>query len=192
MISHQIQGMCVMTRYGALKGQGVMDRMFATLEKLGQVLQAKELPRAAIDWRSQDVTIAPSRKGLSRQGHDSYHVFVVTKYASEVSWYFEQLVPAFCVECKWQQPKEPFARRLALAAITCKRRVKSPGARRLCKAVWHEAYAVYDEILQGKVQYPSQDATDLGDDEIDEAFASGFISPRASRQRASRGQREAK
>jgi len=169
-----------------------MDLMFTTLEKLGQVLQAKELPRAAIDWHSQDVTIAPTRKGLSKQGHGPYHVFVVTKYASEVSWYFEQLVPAFCVECKANQPKEPFARRLALAAITCKRRYKSPGARRLCTAVWHEAHAVFDEMRHGPVQYPPADATDLRDKDIEDALASGFIGPEETRRFAARMQRQSR
>jgi len=169
-----------------------MDLMIATLAKLEQVLQAKKLPRADFYWHSQDVTIAPSRKGLLRQSHDSYHVFVVTKHASEVSWYFEQLVPAFCIECKVKQPKEPFARRLALAAITCKRRYKSPGALRLCKSVWHEAYAVYDEMRDGPVQYPPPDATDLTDKEIEDALASGFIGPEATRRFASRMARKSK
>jgi hypothetical protein len=169
-----------------------MDLVVSMLHKLEQVLQGKELPRAAFEWRSQDVTIADSRKGLQRQAHEPYHVFVITKYASEVSWYFEQLVPAFCVECKAKQPKEPFARRLALAAITCKRRYKSPGARRLCKAVWHEAYAVYDEMRDGPVQYPPPDATDLTDKEIEDALASDFIGPEATRRFASRMARKSK
>lgn len=169
-----------------------MDLIVAVLQKLEKVLEDKELPRAAFDWHSQDVTIAPSRKGLPRQAQDSYHVFVVTKHASEVSWYFEQLVPAFCVECKVKQPKEPFARRLALAAITCKRRYKSPGARRLCTAVWHEAYAVYDEMRHGPVQYPPPDAADLTDKDIEDALASGFIGPEATRRFASRMQRESR
>lgn len=169
-----------------------MDPIVATLTKLEQVLQASQLPRADCYWHSRDVTIAPSQKGLPRQAHDFSHVVVITKHASEVSWYFEQLVPAFCVECKARQPKEPFARRLALAAVTCKRRYKSPGARRLCTAVWHEAYAVYDEISHGTVNYPPPDATDLTDKEIEEALASGFIGPEATRRFTSRMQRESR
>lgn len=167
-----------------------MDLMFATLEKLGQVLQAKELPRATVNWHSLYVTIAPSSKDVSTQAYDSLHVFVFTKHASEVSWFFEHLVSAFCGDCKEKQPKEPFAHRLALAANTCKRRVRSPGARRLCTAVWHEAHAVYDEIGEGDVRYPPPDATDLMDQDIEDALASGFIGPDATQRFASRMRRE--
>ena len=163
-----------------------MDRMIDTLKRIEDALEAKKLPSRAATWSSCGVVIAPSRASVNFPPRSPYEVFVFTKHSPQLTWCFEELVKAFCGPTAGREPEDSFSRRLALAAKTCQRRFRNPGARRLCTAVWHEAYAIYDEKRLGCVRYPAPDVTNLIDPALESAIESGFIGPVATQRFAAR------
>jgi hypothetical protein len=102
---------------------------------------------------------------------------VVTEYSLELSWLFEELRDIFYSESLIDGcSKIEFFGRLANAAIRFLEKDLNITAQKLCVAVLHESYAIYEEMQDGNFKaLPIAIGNEIVDDYIDEAERSGFI-----------------
>jgi len=152
-----------------------------TLQALEQIecqLASPPVPKANKAWGGADVVIALRSKPLGRS--DSFYPeprSVVSPHALELSWLFEGLRDAFHAENRIDsQMKIEFFGRLANAANRCLRKSPSPAAQVLCAAVLHEAFAIYEEMEEGRFgSFAVAVGNEIADDYVDEALRTGFI-----------------
>ena len=147
------------------------------LREIESRLAIHPLPQAEGPWEGADVVILPSSKAaLEPQSFYAEPRSVVTPYALELSWLFETLRDAFYAENLLDsQTKIEFFGRLANAANRCLGRGTDSSVR-LCAAVLHEAFAIYDEIGEGTFEsLPVAVGNEIVDDYVDDARQTGFI-----------------
>jgi hypothetical protein len=153
------------------------------LNRIVEVLDSTPLPRAAREWAGADVVVTTTPPPAPSE--DSFYPeprYVVTEYAFELSWLFEQLRDAFYAESRLDGcTKIEFFGRLANGANRCLRREPRADARLLCAAVLHEAFAIYDEMEEGSFECLAVAlGNEIADDYIDDAMRSGFVGPEAT------------
>ncbi len=151
---------------------GTLDRL-CHIEGL---LAGGTLPEAAHLWDGADVVISSRPK--SDSASQSFYPaprYVVSKHALELSTLFEALRDAFSSRLN-SQTKVEFFGRLANAANRCLGKDGSSSANKLCAAVLHEAFAIYDEMEEHTFQsFPVAIGNEIIDDYVDDALREGFI-----------------
>jgi hypothetical protein len=149
-----------------------------TLEETIPILTNQPLPRARRIWSGADVVIA--NKVTQRLDEGSFYPdprYVVTPHAAELSWLFERLRDAFYDEQRLDScSKIEFFGRLANAALRCIRKKESMEAEVLCRAVLHEAFAIYEEMEEGTfTPLAVASGGEIYDDYVDEAIRTGYL-----------------
>ncbi|MFZ9938008.1 MAG: hypothetical protein ACO3JG_13275 [Luteolibacter sp.] len=123
-----------------------------TLNATASILNQTPIPRSEHPWGGADVGIRGTPpKTAAADSFRSEPRWVVTPCALELSWLFERLRDAFYAEKRLDGcSKIEFFGRLANAAHRCIQQGYGDNAAALCRAVLHEALAVYDEMEAGK------------------------------------------
>lgn len=127
-------------------------RTIESLREAAAALSKSAIPRAERTWGGADIVVTTSPpdppKEPSFYGEPRY---VVTPRALEVSWLIERLRDAFYAEDRLDGcSKIEFFGRLANAANRCIEQGHGEDAAALCRAVLHEALAIYDEMEDGR------------------------------------------
>ena len=148
------------------------------MKRLERVLEGPLLPKAKSEWGGADVVLtrkAPSKS--TETGFSPTPRHVVTAYALELSWLFEELRDAFYAEQRLDGcSKIEFFGRLANAANRCIKKAGNPSPNTLCAAVLHEAFVIYDEMEAGEFKCMAiAVGNEIVDDYIDEAVRTGYI-----------------
>lgn len=148
----------------------------------GVLAQEGPLPRAQRLWGGADVVIT-STQPQPPSGREFYPDprFVVTRFAGNLSWLFEQLWDGFRPLFDGATKIEFFGR-LANAANRYLARTPDTDAKELLAAVLHEAYAIADDLADGSFTYlVVASGNMIYDDLIDEAEREGYMTPEESR-----------
>ena len=147
------------------------------LQNVAKALEASRLKRARREWGGADVVI--TRKAPENIGGGFYPDprYVITEHALELSWLFVALRDAFYAESLLDScSKIEFFGRLANAANRFLSKNTHATAHTLCSAVLHEAFAIYEEIIDGEFQCLAIVlGNEIVDDYIDERLKKGFI-----------------
>lgn len=122
------------------------------LNALDSYLSQSRLPLAR-EWGGAGLIV--KRKMPDKPGGDWRSVrYVVTPHAMKVSWFIERTWDAFMAEDRFDScSKYEFFGRLGNAVERCMDGVQNAGAHLQCAAVLREAYAIYDEMGQGKFTF---------------------------------------
>ena len=146
------------------------------LKKTENDLEATRLKRTR-EWGGADVVITRKKPEKTGGGFYPEPRYVITKYAFELSWLFEALRNAFYAESLLDGcSKIEFFGRLANAANRFLSKSTQITAHTLCAAVLHEAFAIYEEIMDGEFEYfEIALGNQIADDYIDECLRTGFI-----------------
>lgn len=149
------------------------------LKRLEKYLEKSPLPRVSSEWGGADVIIsgeAPPKQ--TKGGFYPRSRYVVTSSSFELSWLFERLRDAFYAEKRLDGcSKIEFFGRLANAANRCIQRSTILTAHILCAAVLHEAFAIYDEMEEGKFRCLTvAPGNEIVDDHVGNASRPGYIS----------------
>lgn len=120
------------------------------LKSIEETVQTGRMPRSR-EWGGADIVITRRPPLKSDNGFYPDPEYVVTEHSGELSWLFEKLRDAFYAEKLIDGfSKIEFFSRLASRAGSCIEGDKNITARILCNAVLNEAYAVYNEIINGE------------------------------------------
>ena len=145
------------------------------LQILENELKLKKLKRLDHLWGFSHVGITKKLPKKSEGGSYPDPRYVVTDYAFELSWLFEELKNIF-YELLDGCSKVEFYGRLANAANKCLNRNQEVTAHLLCAAVLHEAYSIFEEMEEGTFTVlPIAIGNEFADDYIDENLKNGFI-----------------
>ena len=126
----------------------------STLRETATILNTRPIPCVTKTWGGADVIICKlPPKSPAEYSHRSEPRYVVTPCATELSWLFERLRDAFYAEKRLDGcSKIEFFGRLANAANRCIQQGDGAAAVVLCRAVLHEAFAIYEEMETGRFQ----------------------------------------
>lgn len=148
------------------------------LKCLEKTLEEPHLPKSKTTWAGADVIVLREKPSDTlNQGFYPDQRYVVTVFSHELSWLIEELRDAF-YSSKYLDgcTKVEFFGRLANAANRCIDRTNNLTEHKLCAAVLHEAFAIFDEMEEGTFQYLEVALGNyIADDYVDEALRSGFI-----------------
>jgi hypothetical protein len=151
----------------------------STLRETATILNTQPIPCATNTWGGADVIICklPPRPP-AEYSHRSEPRYVVTPCASELSWLFERLRDAFYAEKRLDGcSKIEFFGRLANAANRCIADGHGQDAGTLCRAVLHEAFAIFEEMESGSFgALGVAVAGEILDDAAAEAERTGYVS----------------
>ena len=128
---------------------GLPSTTMEGLKVLEKVLGCERLPMAR-EWGGAGLIV--TRGEPEKPGNDWRFVrYAGTPHAREVSWFIERIRDAFYTEERVDNcSKYEFFGRLGNAAGRCGESVENADARMLCASVLREAYAMYEEMEQGR------------------------------------------
>jgi len=145
------------------------------LENLSERLNRAPIPKSK-DWGGADVVITSQKPESKGDGFYPEPRYVVTVHAPQLSWLFVQLRNVFSVLLDGTTKIE-FYGRLASAAL--RYQIKNKGnenQKDLLFAVLHEAFAMLDEMEEGKFEYLLiAGGNTIADDFIERAESRGFV-----------------
>lgn len=150
-----------------------------TLRETASILNEQPIPCAVHTWGGADVIITKSKP--EPRAEDSFRDeprYVVSPRANELSWLFERLRDAFYAEGRLDGcSKIEFFGRLANAANRCIAQGNSENGANLCRAVLHEAFAMYEEMEAGTFGVLGVAiGGEILDDDTDETLRAGYVS----------------
>jgi hypothetical protein len=151
----------------------------STLRDTATILNTQPIPRAEHTWGGADVIIKKlPPKPPTQESFRSEPRYVVTPCALELSWLFELLRDAFYAENRVDGcSKIEFFGRLANAASRCIAQGHAEDAATLCRAVLHEAFAIYEEMESGRFgSLGVAVAGEILDDSAADAERTGYVS----------------
>lgn len=154
------------------------------LSVLSDQIQAGRFAKAGREWGGADVVL--SRSSPETHSAESFYPqprYVISLFALELSWMFERLRDLFSPVLDGASKIE-FYGRLANAANRYLTRVDaaSQTVQGLLLAVAHEAFAIRDEMEEGKFQYLLiSTGNTIFDDFVDEAERSGYLGHESTR-----------
>ena len=158
-----------------------MDQNFETvcanLLDLISRIQKGEYPHKSRSWVGADVVITSKAPEPSNSQFYPEPRYVVTPFYRELSWLFTELRDIFAQLIDGATKIEFFGR-LANMAIRYQKRLKRKpeNEKDLLIAIIHEAFAILEEMAEGKFQYLGVAVGNtIFDDLVDRAEASGFL-----------------
>lgn len=127
-------------------------------------------------WQGADVAITNSSTVVEEGGFYPAYRYVVTTYASELSWVFEQVRDIFMEIDNYGLFKEEIFGRLGNTANRFLTKNPSANAQEILLAVMHEAFAIAEEIQHGEfAALMVTSGNQILDDLISESEKGGFL-----------------
>ncbi|MCI0564353.1 MAG: hypothetical protein MN733_38260 [Nitrososphaera sp.] len=145
------------------------------LDDLSKELLKEPIPTAE-EWSGADVIVTSNQPRAKGGGFYPDPRYVVAPNAKQLSWLFVQLRDIFSGLYD-SASKVEFFGRLANAALRYQSKCKgTENSHDLLFAVLHEAYAMFDEMEEGKFEYLLlAPGNAIADDFIERAESRGFV-----------------
>ena len=128
-----------------------MQKQFIALQNLSKLIAFGSIGKAKT-WQGADVVISDKPLSVDTDSFYPQSRSVVTSFASELSWLFENLRDAFMSLEGYGFWKEEFFGRLGNAANRYLSRNVQHSAQKLLLAVAHEAFCILEEMEAGDFQ----------------------------------------
>ena len=127
-------------------------------------------------WQGADVVITTESPAIAKGGFYPEPRYVVTAYASDLSWLFEQIRDIFMEIDDYGNLKEEIFGRLGNTANRVLSKNPDANVRETLLAVMHEAFAITEEIQDGEfTTLMVTSGNQILDDLISESEKGGFL-----------------